>query len=73
MGFPRGGVRAATSGVGRGGRGTGGGRGGMFGGGPADDFVPVPPERRGQTIRRILVVLPALPAAGRGRPRRRSC
>ena len=55
MGFPRGGVRAATSGVGRGGRGTGGGRGGMFGGGPADDFVPVPPERRGQTIRRILV------------------
>jgi ATP-binding cassette, subfamily B, bacterial len=54
MGFPRGGTRAATGGVSRGGRGTGGGRGGMFGGGPADDFVPVPRERRGQTIRRIL-------------------
>ncbi|HET7167850.1 MAG TPA: ABC transporter ATP-binding protein [Candidatus Limnocylindrales bacterium] len=38
----------------RGGRGGGGGRGGMFGGGPAPDFEPVPPERRGRTIRRIL-------------------
>ncbi len=56
MAFPRGGTRAATGGVGRGGRGTGGGgRGGFFGGGPAADFEPVPPERRGQTIRRILV------------------
>ena len=48
-------MRAATGGVGRGGRGTGGGGRGMFGGGPSDDFVPVPKERRGQTIRRILV------------------
>jgi ATP-binding cassette subfamily B protein len=55
MGFPRGGMRAATGGTGRGGRGSGGGGRGMFGGGPADDFVPVPKERRGQTIRRILV------------------
>jgi ATP-binding cassette subfamily B protein len=55
MGFPRGGVRQATGGVGRGGRGTGGGGGGFFGGGPMPDFVPVPKERRGQTIRRILV------------------
>ncbi len=55
MGFPRGGVRQATGGVGRGGRGTGGGGGGFFGGGPTPDFVPVPKERRGQTIRRILV------------------
>jgi ATP-binding cassette subfamily B protein len=53
--FPRGGTRAATGGVGRGGRGTGGGRGGFFGGGPTPDFDPVPKERRGQTIRRILV------------------
>ena len=36
-------------------RGTGGGGGGFFGGGPTADFVPVPKERRGQTIRRILV------------------
>ena len=55
MAFPRGGTRAATGGVGRGGRGTGGGRGGFFGGGPTPDFEPVPKERRGQTIRRILV------------------
>ncbi|HET8786837.1 MAG TPA: ABC transporter transmembrane domain-containing protein, partial [Candidatus Limnocylindrales bacterium] len=55
MGFPRGGMRAATGGVGRGGRGSGGGRhGGIFGSGPADDFVPVPKERRGRTVRRIL-------------------
>ena len=48
-------MRAATGGTGRGGRGTGGGgRGGMFGG-PVADFDPVPKERRGQTIRRILV------------------
>ncbi|HEX7346540.1 MAG TPA: ABC transporter ATP-binding protein [Candidatus Limnocylindrales bacterium] len=55
MGFSRGGgIRAATGGVGRGGRGSGGGGRGMFGGGPAPDFVPVPKERRGQTVRRIL-------------------
>jgi ATP-binding cassette subfamily B protein len=54
MGFPRGGMRTATGGVGRGGRGSGGGGRGMFGGGPADDFVPVPKERRGRTVRRIL-------------------
>ena len=52
--FARGGTRAATGGVGRGGRGSGGGPGGFFGGGPAQDFVPVPKERRGQTVRRIL-------------------
>ncbi|MGK2851426.1 MAG: ABC transporter ATP-binding protein [Candidatus Limnocylindrales bacterium] len=60
MGFPRGGTRAAAGGVGRGGRGSGGGgRGGPFGGGPfgtppSTDFDPVPKERRGHTIRRIL-------------------
>jgi ATP-binding cassette subfamily B protein len=55
MGFARGGTRAATGGTGRGGRGSGGGgRGGMFSGGPVDDFEPVPKERRGRTIRRIL-------------------
>jgi ATP-binding cassette, subfamily B, bacterial len=56
MAFPRNsGVRTATGGASRGGRGSGGGPGGFFGGGPAPDFVPVPKERRGQTIRRILV------------------
>jgi ATP-binding cassette, subfamily B, bacterial len=55
MGFPRGGVRQATGGVGRGGRGSGGGGGGFFGGGPVPDFEPVPKERRGRTLRRILV------------------
>ena len=57
MSFPRGGTRAATGGVGRGGRGSGGGggRGGPFASGPAADFEPVPRERRGRTIRRILV------------------
>ena len=54
MAFPRGGTRAVTGGVGRGGRGGGGGRGGPFGGVPSDDFEPVPKERRGRTIRRIL-------------------
>ena len=55
MGFPRGGTRAVTGGVGRGGRGSGGGgHGGPFGGGPSADFEPVPKERRGRTIRRIL-------------------
>jgi ATP-binding cassette subfamily B protein len=55
MSFPRGGTRAVTGGVGRGGRGSGGGRGGVFGSGPAADFEPVPKERRAHTIRRILV------------------
>jgi ATP-binding cassette subfamily B protein len=55
MGFPRGGTRQATGGTGRGGRGTGrGGMGGFWGGGPSEDFEPVPKERRGRTIRRIL-------------------
>jgi ATP-binding cassette subfamily B protein len=55
MAFPRGGTRAATGGVGRGGRGGGGGgRGGPFGFGAGADFEPVPKERRGRTIRRIL-------------------
>ena len=55
MGFPRGGMRQASGGVGRGGRGTGGGgHGGFFGGGPSPDFEPVPKERRGRTLRRIL-------------------
>jgi ATP-binding cassette subfamily B protein len=54
MGFSRGGMRSATGGVGRGGRGTGGGHGGFFGSG-SPDFEPVPKERRGQTLRRILV------------------
>ncbi len=38
-----------------GGGGGGGGHGGFFGGGPSRDFTPVPKERRGETIRRILV------------------
>ena len=55
MAFPRGRTRAATGGAAGGG---GGGRtrtmgGGMWGG-PTQEFVPVPPERRGATIRRIL-------------------
>jgi ATP-binding cassette, subfamily B, bacterial len=55
MGFPRGGMRQATGGTGRGGRGSRrGGMGGFWGGGPSEDFEPVPKERRGQTIRRIL-------------------
>jgi len=65
MSFPRGGTRAATGGVasaGRGSRGGGGGGGGSrgggfggpFGGAPTPDFTPVPRERRGQTIRRIV-------------------
>ena len=66
MAFPRGQTRTATggaaSGAGRiggrgggrgGGGGGGGGHGGFFGGGMAD-FDPVPKERRGQTIRRIV-------------------
>jgi ATP-binding cassette, subfamily B, bacterial len=54
MSFPRGGMRQASGGVGRGGRGTGGGGGGFWGGGPVADFEPVPKERRGRTLRRIL-------------------
>ena len=62
MSVPRGGRRAAAGGATRGGGGTGsGGRGGgpfaggPFGGGPPADFEPVPKERRGRTLRRILV------------------
>jgi ATP-binding cassette subfamily B protein len=47
-------MRQASGGTSRGGRGGGGGPGGFFGGGPAPDFEPVPRERRGRTIRRIL-------------------
>ena len=54
MSGSRGGMRAATGGIGRGGRGSGGGHGGAFGSGPAPDFEPVPRERRGRTVRRIL-------------------
>ena len=62
MTFPRGNTRTATGGAaGRGGGGRsrsggggGGGHGGFFGGGPSPDFTPVPKERRGETIRRIL-------------------
>jgi len=55
MAFPRGRTRAATGGAAGGG---GGGRtrttgGGMWGG-PTQEFVPVPPERRSATVRRIL-------------------
>ncbi len=65
MGFPRGQTRTATGGAvgGRGGRigggtggtGGGGGRGGPFGSGVSRDFTPVPKERRGRTLRRILI------------------
>jgi ATP-binding cassette subfamily B protein len=52
MSFPRGQTRTATGGaVGGGGRRLGGG--GPFGRG-VPDFTPVPPERRGRTVRRIL-------------------
>jgi len=54
MSLPRGGTRAVTGGVGRGGRGSGGGGGGPFGSGTSPDFEPVPKERRGHTIRRIV-------------------
>ncbi len=60
MSFPRGRTRQATGGaVGGGGGGGGGGGartmggGGLFGRG-MPDFTPVPPERRGQTLRRIV-------------------
>ena len=52
MSFPRGQTRQATGGA------VGGGSRRMGGGGPFGrsmaDFTPVPPERRGRTIRRIL-------------------
>jgi ATP-binding cassette, subfamily B, bacterial len=55
MSFPRGRTRTATGGAAGGG---GGGGRGMGGGGPfgrtIPDFTPVPPERRGQTLRRIV-------------------
>ena len=55
MAFPRGQTRTATGGAAGG---VGGGRtrtmgGGMWGG-PTQEFVPVPPERRSATVRRIL-------------------
>ncbi len=62
MSFPRGQTRQATGGAagrgsgggGAGNRGGGRGRmGGMFGG-PTTDFTPVPKERRGRTIARII-------------------
>src|SRR5262245_35153561 len=55
MAFPRGQTRTATGGAagGRGGSGTRTMGGGMWGG-PTQEFVPVPPERRSATIRRIL-------------------
>ena len=53
MSFGRGRVRAASGGA-AGGGGRMGGRGGMFGGGPNQDFTPVPRERRGRTLRRIV-------------------
>ncbi len=58
MTFPRGNTRTATGGAagrvaGGGGR-TRGSMGGPFGGGPSRDFTPVPKERRGETIRRIV-------------------
>jgi len=56
MAFPRGGTRAATGGASGAGRGGGGrmiGGGGMWGG-PTTEFTPVPKERRGRTLRRIV-------------------
>ena len=56
MTFPRGQTRTATGGAaGGGGTGAGGGRGRAFGGGRGNqDFTPVPKERRGRTLRRIV-------------------
>src|SRR5215213_10536100 len=53
MGFPRGQTRTATGGSASGGGRGGMGRGGPFGGASAD-FTPIPKERRGRTLRRIL-------------------
>jgi ATP-binding cassette subfamily B protein len=55
MGFPRGQTRTATGGA-AGGRGVGGRGmgGGPFGPGLSFDGAPVPKERRGRTIRRIV-------------------
>ena len=53
MGFPRGGVAPATGGVGRGGAARAA-VAAVLRRRPAPDFVPVPKERRGQTIRRIV-------------------
>src|SRR5207244_2317179 len=49
--FPRGRTRSATGGAAGGGGRTMGG--GMFGR-AVPDFTPVPPERRGRTLRRIV-------------------
>ena len=55
MGFPRGQTRTATGGVaGGGGSGRTRSMGGGMWGGPTQEFVPVPPERRSATVRRIL-------------------
>jgi len=59
MAFPRGQTRTATGGAASGGGGGGGGGGRRFGGGgpfgaPSADFSPVPKERRGRTLRRIV-------------------
>jgi ATP-binding cassette subfamily B protein len=54
MSFPRGQTRAATGGAAGGGGRGGGGRGGFFGPSMNPDFTPVPRERRGQTLRRIV-------------------
>ena len=53
MSFPRGRTRQATGGA-SGGRGTRMMGGGGMWGGPTTEFTPVPKERRGQTIRRIV-------------------
>jgi ATP-binding cassette, subfamily B, bacterial len=54
--FPRGGgSRSAGMGAGvGGGRGLGGGRGGQGGSGRYPPATPIPPERRGRTLRRIV-------------------
>ena len=54
MAMPRGRTRSATGGTAGGGGGGGRGHGGFFGGGASPDFEPVPKERRGQTLRRIV-------------------
>ncbi len=56
MSFPRGGGSRSVgmgAGVG-GGRGLGGGRGGQGGSGRYPPATPIPPERRGRTLRRIV-------------------
>jgi ATP-binding cassette subfamily B protein len=52
--FRSGGLRAATGGVSRGGSGTGGSPSSIFSSRGGPPFTPIPKERRGQTLRRIL-------------------